>query len=101
MSSRMWGGKRLSAPHAQVSANATFFLGENADMLRTPRIVFALLTILVSFSPCASSQVTSNVLLRVLLIKTPLGSGTAFSMDIDGRQYLITAKHMVKGWSGK
>jgi hypothetical protein len=32
---------------------------------------------------------------------TPSGKGTAFSMDIDGRQYLITAKHVVEGFGGE
>jgi hypothetical protein len=39
-------------------------------------------------------QVTSNVLLRTLLIQASEG-GTAFTIEVDGRQYLITAKHVV------
>jgi len=50
----------------------------------------------------ASGQVVSNVLLRVLMIKTPAaGTGSAFTLDIGNRQYLITAKHMVQGLSDK
>lgn len=41
--------------------------------------------------------VSFNVFLRVLMIKTPSGLGTGFTFDVDGRQYLITAKHMVTG----
>lgn len=38
---------------------------------------------------------TANVLKRVVRIAVSGGSGTAFTIDIDGRQYLITAKHVV------
>jgi hypothetical protein len=47
------------------------------------------------------SQITGNVTARVLLIRVPgeklntFESGTAFALDIDRRQYLITAKHLV------
>lgn len=43
----------------------------------------------------ARAQVVSNVLLRVLLIQTQSGQGSGFTLDVDGRQYLITAKHVV------
>jgi len=33
----------------------------------------------------------------VLLIRTPKGRGTGFTIDVDGRQYLVTAKHLVSG----
>ena len=69
-------------------------------MLRLGARMF-LLSTMVLLVRDADAQVTNNVLLRVLLIQTPSGKGTAFSMDIDGRQYLITAKHMVAGWTGE
>lgn len=47
-------------------------------------------------------QVPSNVLLRTLLIAIPgsnpaasVPMGTAFTIDVDGREYLVTAKHVV------
>ena len=40
-------------------------------------------------------QITSNVLLRTFLIQAS-EIGTAFTIEVDGRQYLITAKHIVK-----
>lgn len=43
------------------------------------------------------AQVTLGVATRVLGIRVPSGIGTAFTMDVDGRQYLITAKHVVAG----
>lgn len=42
-------------------------------------------------------QVTSNVLFRTRLIVAGNSSGTAFTLDVDGRQYLVTAKHVVTG----
>jgi hypothetical protein len=38
---------------------------------------------------------TANVLKRVVRIGVSGGSGTAFTVDVDGGQYLITAKHVV------
>ena len=43
----------------------------------------------------AYAQVTSNVLLRVLMIRAGDKIGSAFTIDVDGRQYLVTAKHVV------
>ena len=63
-----------------------------------------LLVVCVSASlvmPRSSAQIVSNVFTRVLLIKTPAGEGTAFTLDVDSRQYLVTAKHLVGGLNGK
>lgn len=58
----------------------------------------AFLCIAISSSPLPShAQVPNNVLLRTLEIKTVSGIGTAFTIDIDHRQYLITAKHVIAG----
>lgn len=43
----------------------------------------------------AQSGVPSNVLLRTKRIIAGAGSGTAFTIDVDGRQYLVTAKHIM------
>ena len=42
-------------------------------------------------------QVPDKVLCRTLLIRVPTAYGTAFTIDVDARQYLITAKHVVAG----
>ena len=42
-------------------------------------------------------SVTANVLLRTKWIKFGLETGTAFTIDVDGKQYLLTAKHLLKG----
>ena len=48
-----------------------------------------------------NAQVTSNVFERVLNVRVNAGTGhegtaTAFTIDVDGREYLITAKHVVQ-----
>jgi len=62
-------------------------------------IVALLLKALSAVLPRASAQITSNVLRRVLMLRLA-GSesfGTGFTLEADGRQYLITAKHVVAG----
>jgi hypothetical protein len=51
--------------------------------------------------PSAEAQVTSNVYQRVLRVRVNAdtnheATATAFTIDVDGREYLITAKHVVK-----
>jgi hypothetical protein len=50
----------------------------------------------------ALSQVTANVFERVLNVRVNAGTdhegtATAFTIDVDGREYLITAKNVVQG----
>ncbi|MBZ5515169.1 MAG: serine protease [Acidobacteriia bacterium] len=61
------------------------------------------LAIVAAFSclVACQGQITSNVLERVLLIRGPVFTGTAFTIDVEGRQYLVTAKHMVAGLKGE
>jgi hypothetical protein len=49
----------------------------------------------------APGQVTGNVYTRVFEIKAGGSTGSAFALDLDGRQYLVTAKHMVAGLKPK
>jgi len=44
-------------------------------------------------------MITTNVLQRTFRIKTRLYTGTAFAIDLDGRQYLVTARHLVEGYT--
>jgi S1-C subfamily serine protease len=62
------------------------------------------LAVLVGGQPTATTQgqvnvPTSDVLNRVMQIHYPTSpeSGTAFTIEIDKRQYLITARHLVQG----
>ncbi|MDQ3535195.1 MAG: serine protease [Bacteroidota bacterium] len=42
-------------------------------------------------------MITSNVLERIFHIKFGNSSGTCFAIDWEGRQYLVTAKHVISG----
>jgi hypothetical protein len=58
--------------------------------------VFVTLTFLFAANPPrAGAQMTFNVLMRVLMIRAGDKIGSAFTIDVDGRQYLVTAKHVV------
>jgi S1-C subfamily serine protease len=41
------------------------------------------------------SLVRANTIERVLEIETDIGSGTAFTIDVDGQPYLVTARHLL------
>src|SRR5688572_29122895 len=59
-----------------------------------PRSKRWLALVLLLASAAAWSQVpTSNVLFRVFRLKTDTGTGSAFTIEVDGKQYLITARH--------
>ncbi|HEV2856586.1 MAG TPA: serine protease [Thermoanaerobaculia bacterium] len=44
---------------------------------------------------------TSNVLYRVLKIRTATMTGSAFTIEVDGKQYLITARHLLNGFGSE
>ena len=44
-------------------------------------------------------MITINVYHRVFHIQYGQGTGTAFTIDVEQRQYLITARHLVQGLS--
>ena len=46
-------------------------------------------------------MLTSNVLQRTFQIKYAESMGTCFTIDLDGRQYIVTARHVVGGIQGK
>jgi hypothetical protein len=41
-------------------------------------------------------MITSNVIHRVLRIRHGTSSATGFALDVDGRQYIVTARHAVE-----
>jgi hypothetical protein len=49
--------------------------------------------------PSGADMVTSNILQRVFILRIGSQQGTCFTIEVDGRQYLITAKHVL-GSSG-
>jgi S1-C subfamily serine protease len=69
--------------------------------MKTPPAFFVSLIFSLALCQGAEAQVTSNVLERVLNVRVGKGTShegkaTAFTLDLDGREYLITAKHVVK-----
>src|ERR1700730_11256701 len=68
-----------------------------ADMLR--RCSAALL----AFAMCCfgvaaqSAQPTNNILFKTLMIKSKTEKGTMFSIEVDNREYWLTAKHIFTG----
>jgi hypothetical protein len=48
-----------------------------------------------------SAQPTFDILARTLRIQSQYYTGTVFSIDVDGREYWITAAHIVTGAKGK
>ncbi len=40
---------------------------------------------------------TNNVMFRITMIESQYGRGTMFSIDVDKREYWITAKHIITG----
>lgn len=66
--------------------------------MRLKTVVFLSMILCLPWrSFCQSSQVTSEALLRTFMIATNFGRGTTFSIDVDNREYWITAKHMFTG----
>ena len=45
-------------------------------------------------------MLTTNVLQRTFHIRFGGGSGTAFTIDIERRQYLVTARHIIESFCG-
>src|ERR1700722_10289408 len=64
-------------------------------MKATLFVIFTLFAPVESFPQ--SATVTNNVLFRTFLVKTDKGFGTIFSIDVDDREYWITAKHVLTG----
>lgn len=46
-------------------------------------------------------MITSNVIHRIFRIRWGDSIGTAFTIDVDNKQYLVTAQHVVKGLHDK
>jgi len=66
------------------------------------RALFTLLVCCLAVAATAWAQVpTSNVLYRVLKIRTATATGSAFTIEVDGKQYLITARHLLNGFGNE
>ena len=47
--------------------------------------------------PIDQGPVTTNILLRVFPVRIGANGGTAFTVEIENRQYIVTAKHVLEG----
>ena len=56
-----------------------------------------LLGLLLVQTAIAIAQPTTNILTRVSMVESASGRGTVFSLDVDKREYWITAKHVLTG----
>jgi len=65
------------------------------------RLLSALLALSLSAAAGWAQVPTSNVLYRVLRIKTATSTGSAFTIEVDGKQYLITARHLLEGFGNE
>jgi S1-C subfamily serine protease len=71
-------------------------------MAMKQRLLLCVLSVAILVQQSAQGQVTANVFERVLNVRVNAGTpreatATAFTIDVDGREYLITAKHVVAG----
>ena len=62
---------------------------------------FRLVTVALIMCGGLSAQPTINMLQRVMMIQYKNERGTAFSIDVDGREYWITARHILTGAKNK
>jgi hypothetical protein len=58
----------------------------------------AVLALALAASAAEAQVPTSNVIYRVLKIRTHSSTGSAFTIEVDGRQYLVTARHLLQGF---
>ncbi|MES1242012.1 MAG: serine protease [Acidobacteriota bacterium] len=65
------------------------------------RALFILLVLSLVGSLAQAQVPTSNVIYRVLRIRTSTETGSAFTIEVDGKQYLITARHLLEGFGGE
>jgi hypothetical protein len=60
------------------------------------------LALILLFNACfATAQPTFNALSRTLRVQSRYGTGTIFNIDVDGREYWVTATHILTGAKGK
>ena len=60
-------------------------------------IVLGIAMLLISVTPAQPQEVHTNILTRVFLIRFGEKMGACFTIEVQDRQYLITARHNVDG----
>jgi hypothetical protein len=87
------------------NVRATLCLARSSDVESVgdnlESIMKIILSVVLLLSPIRalsqSATVTNGVLFRTFMVKTDKDAGTIFSVDIDNREYWITAKHILTG----
>lgn len=62
------------------------------------RTGFGLAIIFLAVTGAFAGYPTSNILMRVIPLRCGSSFGTSFAIEVDGREYLITARHVVKAF---
>jgi S1-C subfamily serine protease len=76
--------------------------GRGSEKYRHRRFLAAFLLAWFLAGAAAWAQIpTSNVLYRLLRIRTATSTGSAFTIEVGGKQYLITARHLLTGFGGE
>jgi len=65
------------------------------------KILPALVVACAAVAVARAQAPTSNVLYRVLRLRTLTGTGSAFTLEVDGKQYVITARHNLPGFGAQ
>lgn len=66
-------------------------------MMRVRILLFVLLVLPLIRTATQSQPVNANALTRLFLVRYKSFTGSSFTIEVDGRQYLITAKHVLPG----
>lgn len=66
-------------------------------MGKVKKLFLPIALLLLIASPSEAQVITANIISRVFLIKYGEMSGSSFTIEVDDRQYLITARHVVNG----
>lgn len=65
-------------------------------ILRKQHLI-AILCLLAASAPACFAQMAPNITQRVLMLRYAGRTATGFTLDLDARQYLITAAHVIAG----
>jgi len=84
-------------PHIRLSSEAGIPARKKNNTLTSADLR---LTILLSVEK-GEKMITVNVLQRTFCIKVGNSIGTCFALDFEGRQYLVTARHVVETLTGE
>jgi len=73
-------------------------MGLRKRMRQPMRIIFCTIILIIAAAvPISSQEITTNIINRVFHIKIGNKEGSGFAIEVDNRQYLITARHLVDG----